>query len=121
MYVLLLLKDVNECNGDHECDHSCANLDGSYTCSCDPGYELQSDHRSCEGVNYVLVLITCIYDSLLLPSDINECMADNGGCTQTCINIPGSYQCSCMNGYQLANDSRTCTGMCTILYCQHME
>ena len=45
-----LIKDINECNGDHVCNHNCNNVNGSYTCSCDPGYVLQSDHRSCKGV-----------------------------------------------------------------------
>ena len=49
-------------------------------------------------------------------SDINECQADNGGCTQTCDNNDGSYQCSCMKGYELANDMHTCVGKDTIMY-----
>ena len=42
--------DINECNGDHFCDHNCINVEGSYICSCDPGYELQPDGRTCEGL-----------------------------------------------------------------------
>ena len=49
------VKDINECNGNHACDHNCTNVDGSYICSCDPGYELQSDSRSCEGFTEWLV------------------------------------------------------------------
>ena len=47
---ILYIKDINECNGDHECDQLCNNIVGSYICSCDSGYELQSDNRSCEGL-----------------------------------------------------------------------
>ena len=58
----MLFKDVNECNGDHECDQNCTNVDGSYICSCDPGFELQSDNVTCEGFLYipsaVLLIIT---------------------------------------------------------------
>ena len=46
----IILTDINECNGDHNCDHNCDNVNGSYVCSCDPGYELQSDNRTCEGL-----------------------------------------------------------------------
>ena len=54
-----LFLDINECNGDHECDHSCTNVDGSFICSCDPGYQLQSDRRTCEG--FIVLLVTgCI-------------------------------------------------------------
>jgi len=53
-------KDINECNGDHECDHSCTNVDGSFICLCDPNYELQSDRRTCEG--FIVLLVTgCIF------------------------------------------------------------
>ena len=43
--------------------------------------------------------------------DVNECQSDNGGCAQTCDNTDGSYQCSCLNGYELANDGHNCSGV----------
>ena len=43
--------------------------------------------------------------------DVNECLTDNGGCNQTCINTGGSHQCSCWSGYELASDNHTCNGM----------
>ena len=48
--LLLCIEDVDECNGYHECDHNCANIEGDFECSCDPGYELQPDNRTCEGL-----------------------------------------------------------------------
>ena len=43
------------------CDHDCTNVDGSFTCSCDPGYELLSDNRTCEGftmyIKFTVVLL----------------------------------------------------------------
>ena len=33
--------------------------------------------------------------------DINECDVENGGCEHNCINTPGSYYCSCDDGYTL--------------------
>ena len=44
------LLDLNECltnNGD--CEHICTNNDGSYECSCNPGYEIGNDGKSCDG------------------------------------------------------------------------
>ena len=33
--------DINECDaGTHACDHFCHNIIGSYTCSCESGFEL---------------------------------------------------------------------------------
>ena len=45
------------------------------------------------------------YDSKCI--DIDECATGNTTCQQVCINVPGSYQCSCFPGY-LYND--TCEG-----------
>ena len=56
--------------------------------------------------------------------DIDECAEDNGGClcdpslddedgcVADCINLPGSHECDCRDGYRLAEDFRTCVGMC---------
>ena len=48
----------------------------------------------------------------LLHSDINECedtlIAIN--CTQKCINIFGSYECGCYDGYQITSDTMECIG-----------
>ena len=41
--------------------------------------------------------------------DINECDTDNGGCGHFCSNSPGSYQCSCQDGFTLEDDD-SCTG-----------
>ena len=45
-----------------------------------------------------------------LPSDINECLTDNGGCQQNCANTDGSFVCSCNLGYALNADNMTCAG-----------
>ena len=42
--------------------------------------------------------------------DINECAVNNGNCSQMCINTIGSYRCSCVTGYLLNPDGRTCLG-----------
>ena len=42
--------------------------------------------------------------------DINECLDDNGGCNHTCTNTPGSYNCSCYDGYLLLEDETSCIG-----------
>ncbi len=48
----MLFADVNECamlNGG--CEQSCANIDGSFTCSCFEGYVLEEDNIQCQGNN----------------------------------------------------------------------
>jgi len=51
----------------------------------------------------------------LASSDVNECevyRTDQGGklCLHECVNIPGSYRCSCPSGYKLLADGRSCEG-----------
>ena len=43
--------------------------------------------------------------------DIDECLSsDNSGCEQSCINVLGTYECSCQQGYTLEIDGRNCSG-----------
>ena len=63
--------DVDECQGDHGCGFNCRNLEGSYQCVCDRGYELLSDALNC--------------------ADIDECATGRNVCRQRCVNDHGSY------------------------------
>ena len=54
MYVLADIQfsgtDVDECTeGTHQCQQVCLNTVGSYTCSCNDGFMLSTDGRSCNG------------------------------------------------------------------------
>ena len=42
--------------------------------------------------------------------DINECSTGVHNCTQNqqCVNRPGDYECECVSGYELVNE--TCEG-----------
>ena len=49
-YVVVDVLDINECLEDTDgCSQLCSNTDGSYTCSCNSGYRLNVDGRSCNG------------------------------------------------------------------------
>ena len=60
-------------------DFTCLSCFASYQCECDRGFTLSEDKKSC--------------------SDIDECLVNNGGCSQLCVNEPGSYKCECQNGF----------------------
>ena len=46
---MVRISDIDECMED-PCDHNCTNTDGSFTCSCNNGYELDENGRSCNGI-----------------------------------------------------------------------
>ena len=39
--------------------------------------------------------------------DINECLDNNGGCQQKCLNTPGSFNCACNVGFDLFTQDGT--------------
>lgn len=40
--------------------------------------------------------------------DINECLNNNGGCSQECANTQGSFECRCHPGFQLGINRKSC-------------
>ena len=48
------------------------------------------------------------FDGATCEADVDECLATNGGCAQTCTNSVGAYACSCTSGYTLAADDHAC-------------
>ena len=51
MILFLLHPDINECteNGRLCVNGECINLDGSYRCECNPGFQLSPDGAFCLG------------------------------------------------------------------------
>lgn len=46
-----IYSDIDEClSNNGSCHHNCHNVDGSYTCFCNYGYQLTSDGHTCEGI-----------------------------------------------------------------------
>ena len=41
-------------------------------------------------------------------TETNECLDNNGMCSHTCVNTPGSYHCECPTDYVLEPNLRTC-------------
>ena len=42
---------------------------------------------------------------------MDECLVDNGGCSNLCSNTLGSYSCGCAQGEKLSQDGLTCQGI----------
>ena len=117
--MLLLCADIDEClNATYPCDDNatCTNIDGSYNCTCDPGFT--GNGTVCEGNNcpynslpcsvlvYVKSICTDVQISFthalfILFADIDECEIGTYQCDSNaeCNNIPGGYNCTCKTGY----------------------
>ena len=88
--------DINEClSSNGGCDQNCLNLEGSYKCSCEGGFLLAGDNRTCE--------------------DVDECLTTP--CDHECINVPGAFRCECREGYRLEEDEISCLGTKESLFC----
>ncbi|KAF6016505.1 hypothetical protein EB796_025191 [Bugula neritina] len=71
------------CSNKTICAHNCLKRNGVDTCTCNPGYSLDSADNS-----------TCI--------DIDECATNTSSCDKNlgvCENVEGSYTCSCLNDF----------------------
>lgn len=62
-----------------------------------------------------------IYNSyeLYSYSDVDECSGVNV-CSDLCVNTPGSYYCSCSEGFVLDNDGQSCHGAYVYIQAVHI-
>lgn len=126
---------------------TCTNSQGSYTCDCPAGSELQNDKRTCQacddyhwgencanecscnpkGTRECNKVIGCVclegYLGVRCDDDIDECAATTDICNSTsanCINTQGSYICQCLTGYQKQLDG-SCKDIdeCDSSVCDH--
>ncbi|XP_070174715.1 scavenger receptor cysteine-rich domain-containing protein DMBT1-like [Littorina saxatilis] len=73
--------DVDECmENTHSCDQVCTNTLGSFSCSCNSGYVLDSDGRTCNGLYDVCDFYRTLYPNLC---DGKVCQLNQGEPTCT--------------------------------------
>uniref|UniRef100_A0A669C277 EGF containing fibulin extracellular matrix protein 2a n=1 Tax=Oreochromis niloticus TaxID=8128 RepID=A0A669C277_ORENI len=112
--------DIDECRYRY-CQHRCVNVPGSFSCQCEPGFQLAGNNRSCIDVNecemgapcsqrcyntYGTFLCRCDQGYELGPDgfeckDIDECSYSSYLCQYQCVNEPGKFSCVCPEGYRL--------------------
>ena len=105
--------DINECEtNEGGCEHICNNTMGSFECLCQQGFNLADDGLQCNGkTNFFIMHMVDVIVSIISCSDVDECLSsDRGGCEQSCINLQGSYECSCQQGYVLERNGSNCNG-----------
>jgi len=58
---VISISDIDECElGVSHCAQGCRNLRGSYACTCEPGYQLGIDRKSCYRTSSPVVVFFCI-------------------------------------------------------------
>lgn len=66
------------------------------------------ENGCCVNCNMILHLVPSPAPPTLI--DVNECAVNNGGCSEECINLQGSFRCKCGIGKALGRNSVTCEG-----------
>ena len=95
------------------CQGFCTNLNGSYACSCPPGYTLNDDGKTCDDVNECdmrsqsgegMDMRSQSGEQMDMRST-NETLSDEGPCKNdedVCLNTRGGFKCykiECPEGY----------------------
>ncbi|XP_037650240.1 fibrillin-1 [Sebastes umbrosus] len=125
-------EDMDECDGNHRCQHGCQNLVGGYRCSCPQGYLQHYQWNQCVDENECQNSQICggasCHNTLgsfrcLCPtgfnyeqtgggcSDVNECSITQNPCKFGCSNTDGGYLCGCPPGYFRAGQGHCVTGL----------
>uniref|UniRef100_A0A670KD16 EGF-like domain-containing protein n=1 Tax=Podarcis muralis TaxID=64176 RepID=A0A670KD16_PODMU len=125
-------EDVDECDGNHRCQHGCQNVLGGYRCGCPQGYVQHYQWNQCVDENECSSSTACgsasCYNTLgsfkcICPSgfdfdqafggcqDVNECAAGGSPCSYGCSNTEGGYLCGCPTGYFRAGQGHCVSGL----------
>uniref|UniRef100_A0A8C3JSM0 Fibrillin-2 n=1 Tax=Calidris pygmaea TaxID=425635 RepID=A0A8C3JSM0_9CHAR len=125
-------EDVDECDGNHRCQHGCQNILGGYRCGCPQGYIQHYQWNQCVDENECSNPNACgsasCYNTLgsykcACPSgfsydqfssachDVNECSSTKNPCNYGCSNTEGGYLCGCPPGYYRVGQGHCVSGM----------
>ncbi len=122
-------------SGSVTCEQVCVNTPEGFSCGCISGYELNGDGATCDGMcsiqpsKFALVdrtssihsslcvqlyheyQLSPLHVALSLIPDIDECEREMDNCDPNalCANTPGSFTCSCNDGY--TGSGTTCSGI----------
>ncbi|XP_075136519.1 sushi domain-containing protein 1 [Leptodactylus fuscus] len=105
--------DIDECEDPDICgvNAMCKNIPGNYECYCKEGFSLQNGTGPFQANG-----------GQSLCEDINECeSSETCGTNSLCKNIPGSFECSCKDGYKMQNSKKTYQSNTVNFTCQAVD
>ncbi|KAM9154315.1 fibulin-7 [Pangshura tecta] len=84
----------------------CAKIDRTQHCSCEAGFHMSgtADNSICQDVN---------------ECEVYKLEGAPRLCMYACVNVPGSYRCSCPSGYKLLGDGKSCEDIDECSLSQH--
>ena len=84
---------------------SCTDTEGSFNCTCNPGFE--GDGVNCTSMPGVSAV--CLILNVTCLSDIDECAMGTDNCHMyaECTDTEGSFNCTCNPGFE--GDGVNCT------------
>ncbi|XP_059158902.1 mucin-like protein [Physella acuta] len=110
-----LCVDVDECENNSTCQHTCENTEGSFVCGCNTGYVLnRTDSRTCLAKNcsnrcvmsntwYCDETVSvCVCKNNIQTADcsvvVDLCASNPCPANRKCSSETNGYECRCMNG-----------------------
>ena len=85
------------------CQQVCSTTDVGPVCSCNQGFVLQRDRRTCAAAG----------------GSSQSCRVNNGGCQHFCGNVRGGRRCFCSSGFELQADGVSCLSQSTVQTCNN--
>ncbi|XP_042708692.1 fibulin-7 isoform X2 [Chrysemys picta bellii] len=84
----------------------CAKIDRTQHCSCEAGFHMSgtADNSICQDVN---------------ECEVYKLEGAPRLCMYACVNVPGSYRCSCPSGYKILGDGKSCEDIDECSLSQH--
>lgn len=123
--VVSLFPDGNQCQSNMCVHGDCVDMYQAYACRCKHGYEGKNcDQREsvCQSVFSLTTqphfperkksISCCVYMLSVIPpaQTATNCSIDNGNCDHGCTESENGLRrtCSCVDGYKLHDNARTC-------------
>ena len=64
LLLILIIIDIMECDGTHDCSQICVNTIGSYYCNCEKGYERNGSTDCIGEILQTLIIMNALYNVL---------------------------------------------------------